>query len=418
MTQALRSVLGLAVLATAAAAAGQVHVVDDDGGADFTTLEAAVAAAADGDLVLVKSGSYDGFTIDGKELVVTADQGELVGIEGTVTVQNLAADQCVELRGLVVFGTLAFFGVEEALTLQDNAGRVWVEDCTAQSAGLMVSGKVPTVSVTACASVAFARCTLLGWNGSGAEDGGDALCATDSQVWIYDSTLTGGQSGSIQIIPGIAAKTGGSGLRLTDGFAFASGTDFAGGPGGPGSSLFGQCSDGGNGGDGATLEGPAPELHHLDSTFTAGAPGQPGSGDPPCSAGLPGQDLVPGLGSVTAFAGEARPYSITSPVREATDAALHFEGQDGDFVFLDISFGQGDLYFPQFTGVLLLEVPVLTLFLGNVGASGALDLSLTVGTLAPGKQVFTAYTQFIVVDAALVLRVGSPSSLTILDSGF
>ena len=59
----------------------------------------------------MKSGSYDGFTIDGKELVVTADQGELVGIEGTVTVQNLAADQCVELRGLVVFGTLAFFGL-------------------------------------------------------------------------------------------------------------------------------------------------------------------------------------------------------------------------------------------------------------------------------------------------------------------
>jgi pectin methylesterase-like acyl-CoA thioesterase len=60
-------------LALSAAALADVHVVDASGGGDFTTLQAAVNAAADGDTLLVRSGSYDGFLLTGKGLSIVAE---------------------------------------------------------------------------------------------------------------------------------------------------------------------------------------------------------------------------------------------------------------------------------------------------------------------------------------------------------
>ncbi|MEA1864434.1 MAG: hypothetical protein U9N46_04450 [Euryarchaeota archaeon] len=46
----------LLVLACAGAAAGATWVADDDGGADFASIQAAVNAASDGDATFVRSG--------------------------------------------------------------------------------------------------------------------------------------------------------------------------------------------------------------------------------------------------------------------------------------------------------------------------------------------------------------------------
>jgi hypothetical protein len=48
----------VAVLACAGTAAGTTWIVDDDGGADFTSIQAAVDAAAAGDTIEVRSGTY------------------------------------------------------------------------------------------------------------------------------------------------------------------------------------------------------------------------------------------------------------------------------------------------------------------------------------------------------------------------
>jgi hypothetical protein len=50
-------------LASLPAAAG-TWIVDDDGPADFTTIQAAIDAAAPGDVILVLGGTYPGFTFD------------------------------------------------------------------------------------------------------------------------------------------------------------------------------------------------------------------------------------------------------------------------------------------------------------------------------------------------------------------
>jgi hypothetical protein len=68
-------VLGLiAALAPALTAQGRVWVVDDGPlAADFSALQPAVDAAAEGDILLVMPGNYASFKITGKSLTVTAE---------------------------------------------------------------------------------------------------------------------------------------------------------------------------------------------------------------------------------------------------------------------------------------------------------------------------------------------------------
>jgi len=49
---------GVLVLLLAGTAAGATWVVDDDGDADFTSIQAAVDAASVGDTIEVRSGTY------------------------------------------------------------------------------------------------------------------------------------------------------------------------------------------------------------------------------------------------------------------------------------------------------------------------------------------------------------------------
>src|SRR5262245_39846206 len=65
---------------------------------DFTTIQAAVNAAADGDMVLVKSGTYADFTVSAKSLVIEADAGSSIQFVpsssyATATLKSTAALQ-------------------------------------------------------------------------------------------------------------------------------------------------------------------------------------------------------------------------------------------------------------------------------------------------------------------------------------
>ena len=70
----IRSSDASAVLLFAATAAtqGQVFVVDDEAGAgvDFTDLQLAIDLASDGDLILVKEGSFEWCWLDGLRATV------------------------------------------------------------------------------------------------------------------------------------------------------------------------------------------------------------------------------------------------------------------------------------------------------------------------------------------------------------
>ena len=151
----------------ARASAGDVLVVDDDGGVGvgFVDLQAAVDAAGEGDVILVRGGTYSGFIVDGKALTVQADTGATVDVASpssvSVNVVNLGAGQSVVLRGLHVEG--GSLGIEPpfqqsyraGFSATDNAGSVWVEDCR-------IRGTAGGAVVRDSASVAFVRSRLRG----------------------------------------------------------------------------------------------------------------------------------------------------------------------------------------------------------------------------------------------------------------
>jgi len=116
-------------------ARADVLVVDPNGGAGtFATIRAAVQAAHDEDAILVKSGTYYGFEIDGKALSILADSGANAMVEARGKVENLPAGKIVVLDGLNFSGSVSedSFPDEDnsGLYVHANAGPVRVQDCT------------------------------------------------------------------------------------------------------------------------------------------------------------------------------------------------------------------------------------------------------------------------------------------------
>src|SRR5262245_49501533 len=104
----------LAALAPSLASAqnANVLVVDVAGGAGsaFTDIQTAINAAASGDIVLVRAGSYSAISIQAKSLSVVADAGAVVTVFGTSRIGALTTDQRVEVKDLQ-FTNLQVVGV-------------------------------------------------------------------------------------------------------------------------------------------------------------------------------------------------------------------------------------------------------------------------------------------------------------------
>ena len=112
------------------AAQSRVWVVgpNANGMAEFSEIQAAVDAAADGDTVLVQSGIYGGFSIVNKGVSVVADSN-LVIVSGGVDVHFLAPGQFVVLRGLSIRNPKS-----DPVQIYKNAGWVWFDIYQSKSA--------------------------------------------------------------------------------------------------------------------------------------------------------------------------------------------------------------------------------------------------------------------------------------------
>lgn len=407
----LRDAASLALLLAAPGFALDVLVVDDSGGqgVDHTQIFSAVAAASPGDTILVRTGFYVAFTIDGKSLTVTADDGAFVGIQGTVRVENLGALDSVLLRGLQA----QQITTSEALSIHDCVGPVWVEDSRFFGPSLpTASGNSNAAHVTSSRSVSFQRCELGGARAiADSIEAGSGILAADSRIFLFDSNLTGGTGAvSIDNVPFAA----GSGATVEGGSFYASGCTIQGGDGGAGFALI--CVDAGDGADGLVLRGTAPFAQLLDTTVAGGAAGTP---FPPCAEGAAGNPQDIQSGSVLEQPQGARSTQGSGVVQAGGTLTLSFDGEAGDIVLLLVSGSQRPVFFPsfQFNRFLVLGGPRLpaqssldTFFVGRLGAN-ALQASFPVPNAPAGT---TFFTQAMVYSATREIVFSSGQAITIL----
>ena len=431
----LPAVLVLAAVPWAVPSAQGTWTVDDDGPADFADLPAAVAGAAEGDVLLVSAGSYSSFTIQGKSLSVVGEPGGGVLLQepgAHVRVLDLAAHQAVLLRDLVVSGKNFGTGPTylTAFLAEDCAGPILVEDCVLEGAEDTPSYPHGWAGAWALgsASVTFVRCTLAGRLADERSYGlNHGLYSLSSSVFVHESTLTGGDTtGGPACQSGIPycyeAGWAGDGLRAEVSVVQVSGSTLRGGTGRDGAwadPFQDLCGDGASGGSGLALLYGSNGLV-IDSLLepgTGGAAGVALPGYEPCTAGSAGGTLVAVGSTVGTPAGVRRALAAPSVARETELLSVELLGAPGELAVVGFSAPAAALPVPRLAGALSIALPPLaTLVAGPLDGSGAGTLSVPVGELPPGVAGLVLHLQAVHVGGPDGLRLGAPGSTVVLDA--
>ncbi|HTF88848.1 MAG TPA: hypothetical protein VK843_10600 [Planctomycetota bacterium] len=424
--------LASAFFAIAASAPSALAGVITVGGPNpaFGDIPPAIAAAVDGDVLLVRAGTYSQFTIDGKAISIVANTGALVTIGGPCTLRNLPAGKTVLITGLTVTG--AYGG--SAFTFNNNAGHVRVQQLTASASQERFSSNWYAAAVTQCADLSFVDCHFFGRAGEAGSSfgpghqGEPAIVATGGKLTLHDSTVVGGHGidgyyngqNVIPGQPGAAALVGSSVI-------VARGCSFTGGVGGRGTDGVG-CGNpnfpptpGGAGGAGISLQG-AGSSGWLIATSAAGGAGGMG-GLTGCGGQLPqapsGPSLLDPSNVITTQPGPTIQLVVPQPAREGQNLALHFIGPPGASALLLIgNGGAGYQTIPSLKDVLLVQPSLRRLAYGPIPPSGVLDVNLFVGDLGPGVDVRLVHTQAVFIGPTGQSHLASPAVVEMLDSAF
>lgn len=417
ISRVLRSSLpgGLALLfmAPSATAADQVFTIDDDGGADFTGLAAAVAAAGDGDILIVKGGTYFDVTIDDKSLVLIgepagAETPDLLGL----TIRNLSSTKRVVIRGLRLDG---FLGHPAAARVEKNDGPVIFEGCTFEN-----SFSTTSLAVEESDSVFVIRSVLRGLDGTpsvfASSFAYSAVSSLSSRLFIHDSLIEGGDGAAANLGPfgDIRKGLGGApAIEVIGGTLFVSGGTTRGGDGGANLEILGTCAGAGFGAPAIRLTGNA-LLRRLDALLVGGVGG---AANGSCPGGASGPEVEILAGRVETIAETARSIEVSGLVREGQSATVTLQGASGDLVAVLYGFQDAGLYVPGLQGGLLVGLPPLITVLGPIPATG-----LSVAVTIPANQIqlpvegFTLFVQPLVAGTSGLGVLGAPSVLTIIDS--
>jgi hypothetical protein len=181
--------------------------VDDNGPADFSSIDAAMPFVADGDVLLVEPGVYSGFTVV-KSLTILGRIGAQKPVIGSPV--EIAPIASCTLAGVVLSG----------LRVDHVAGRIAIDDCA-------IGGQqdAPAFEVSACSqvmvtrtqvtagwqsaqigaritasNVTFVSCTIKGGHGMDftfpvPENGAFGLAVANGRVTLADCSVFGGAAG-------------------------------------------------------------------------------------------------------------------------------------------------------------------------------------------------------------------------------
>ncbi|MFG0319136.1 MAG: hypothetical protein ACF8XB_17820 [Planctomycetota bacterium JB042] len=417
----------VALVAFVPGASASVLVVDGAGGAPYSSIQAAVAAAVDGDVVLVRSGVYGAVRVEKKGVSIVADAGALVEVAGGIHLVDTLVEHRIVLRGLVGRGAFQVPGaVPEGLRLTVARGPVRVEECVFVGAdGISFSVDSPGaagVRADVALDLSLARCDATGGDGGDAftggpySAGGHGIVAAASKVSLHDCVLTGGVPPNADDL-GDGAPGGHGALVLEKGSAtlpttfFAAGTAFVGTNG----SVDQLCFISGDGGDGAHLDGALVVARFLDCDFSPGVQGTCGI------FGTDGVDVDAVNGADGAkLPGASRTVAASSPVRELATLTLDLDAASADACFLLVSAGALWQLELATSGVLLTAPPWIggLVPLGVAPGSGAFSLGIPVPLLPAGVDHVTVHLQGVFADPGGGWWVGGPATPLVLDAAF
>lgn len=403
------------VLAPAVALAQTVHVVDkaNQPGTDFTSLAGAVAAAVDGDTLLVRPGNYgEAFTLDGLALTIVAD-GPPASVQVlNIDVRNLAADEHVTVRGLLLSPQL--FGLLPAMSIDDCDGRVHLEDCTFTSAAIGTNG---IVRVDDARAVTISRCSIAPAIGGSFSEA--SLVVLDSNMALVDTIVSGADGSETVIGPSFGTDA----VRAVDSRISISGSFLTGGDGGDGLGIFGPCQNGADGGSAFVMIGNGSgDVEIIDTVLVGGAGGAVGGAG--CTAGAAGLgvETTASAGTVVQRPGAVPHFTLTSPMRSGDLLDFELVGPPNATVLLLLGLEPGVIkpYDPLLTGVATIGAPELILPYFPIPADGTFDDTDAPGTflLPPGFTHLHLYFQHVVNDPTVGLVASTPSALTVLDPAF
>lgn len=396
------------------AAQGKVWIVDQGLGPGFDTasLPTAVTNAANGDTILVRSGSYSGFALLGKGFAVIAEVGATVTVQPPVnfpsTVEEIAAGDELILRGLDL----------EGFSCGISPGTVWLEDCrlTSRSFG------VPAFSAVLSDHVVLQRCAMLGFDGLDCAGGclfpaTEGMFIANSNVSLEGCSLRGGNGLDASSIFLPAGQAGAPGAVHIDGRLYAANCSVTGGQGGAGfdDTAGGMgCLSGGVGGNGL-------DLHGVDA-FVKDMILQPGAGGPAalCSGSAPGAAGVALLTTdshVNHLGGPTRGFEVGSPLREGETLVASFTGPPGEFVILGYATDPADLLQSHLGGVLYLAPNFTVQSAGVLGADGTATFSAPVSAMAPQLEFAHLWMQGATCGTEACTLAGA-SVVTLLDAQF
>jgi hypothetical protein len=383
-------------------AAQTVHVVDVAAGqgSSFTSVVEAVTAAADGDVILVRTGTYpEVVSIVGKSLTLQGDPeyGPVPEIEALV-ITDLEASASVNVRGLHLRATTTI--VNNNIELRNNAGPVWLEELSmTSSAGLFGNGFL----VEDCAAVVVNACHIGAYVRFDTEQ--PPVLFVRSSVHVFDTLFDEPFANQTDGPPGIRAEgpgvlgvfqstvTGADGVVVDGGHGFCSAS---------------------NGGAGIDLEGDV-ELFVQDSVIQGGI-GAEGCG----YIGTDGPAFRFGTGDVHMLSSLARTHRATSGVRDDDNIDVTLIGEPGDRVrvFFTLRRPIPPIFLSVLDGPILVSPPLMRVSHGTLPASGMRSLSLPVGDLGPGVSSLVIYTQALFIGSQGELVMSEPTAVTLLDEGF
>lgn len=420
-----------------AAARANVWVVDDNGPANFSTIQDAINAASDGDTIIVQPGNYTSFTINDKDLRVLGTGAQKPLVVGASQVTSLASQRAVVLSDLRFQLAPASAW---ALQLTNCAGAVRVQRCNAKGAngpggsscgactstghGVRVSGSPNVVLSEFSAQGGSSGQCGSGSNPSGCSvSGGQGAWITSSALATFDCDFTGGNAGASTDFSGASTGRGGDGFRAEGSFVFASTSPMSGGTGGGflpsnwvcfNNSRYEQL---GRGGHGCSFESTlTSSAWFVKPTLTAGDYGATN-----CSYTFdewpPAKFFKRGPPGSTAarVVGQLRTSDMPAFQGSTNVVSAIFEGAAGDVVEVFVS-PQPDFVWnlPQ-RGVwsLSLAAALPPTIAGTIQSSGQLVASISLPPLQAKQSNQTWYVQPLFHNAAGSF-LGSPSAVTLV----